>query len=1295
MFKSGGLQSNGMGESCELRAFDPGEEYAAGALMSTLLPTAKTTLINGAMEYIRPQLVDLGDGRTLLLFLRNLSGGGRDTNNASALVYAVRDAGGTWEKDMNGNILSTVVEADDQADSTFAALRVGTRVYIAWTNAQVDPAFSVDAASAKASLQSSNIHMAVFDTVSGTMEAHPSDPLGTVIQVTDDSFVNSNVMLAREGDRIALYYFKKDVGSASEITDLLGLGSNYSTWARKVYDPASGQFAEISSGTDPTEEYIVILHPTLVDPMVSDLSAADFGYTDLDGVMKDYRFYSYTVDRDGDQETTYDRELWLQVTNLTDGRRYYPIPIDANKTSILAPKLTKLGDDVCLTWLSDGTVYNTVSAERVFCALDHEDGSPQGADTGLSYTGLERIRSLSTDEISVNGWNSLPYGMVSGQNSEWYTMLEKLADCDLISTSHDFGPSVDYDGERTGMMLTDHTLVAGGDGNLYLFWTAQDNEDLEHDFGRELYGSAMYVSADDTEERPIWSDAVKLTDYGKVIDELTVSVGSDKGAILVGNLYTQEIAPDGTVVYSDHELAEIDFTAGNSLEIARNRIELSDDYPVEGERVTASLSVENNGLLPARRYDLTINGETRTVEDADIYPGGSSPVELDFTAGAGGALAVSAEVRELDETQALAVKGNGANAAFVSAKTGPATDFGPAAVYSLPEEIMPRIDTSVLGSYSGADYDTLLDLLLEPFDPEIRAVLRATTGTGTYADYIVCVPVTNIGNQPGRNLGVAVTALEDTPSGISELDVVGETTVPLLPVKTIDEEGNAVTETVYAVIPLRGLDARKHLDEMGVMRLKISFTLDGTALEETLYARRQLQRNQILEVNGGVRELHIAAGETAALTTTAYPWDGLKDLVYSSLDSEVAMVSPEGVLIGTGAGSTYIMIEDMSSDPLYTAVKVTVTDSQTPVIPVEPVVPVVPVVPSEPEPGPAPDIELVTPEDDGSAALPVRVAGDTAVISALTPARTEELLRQSRDLGAVTIDMSALPETVTAVSIPAETVKAVSLAMRSGGEGLTVRLPGSGVTFSPAALASIAAQTVGHELTLHVERIAESRLPAAQREAIADLDVIAVYDLSLSSGGKPITDFGGGKAAVTVGYRLRADKKPGDVVVWFLSETGGKISVPCTAAGNTVSWTVTHAGHYVPAYAGAQPAACPKDNTCPMAAFADLDRACWYHDGVHWALENGIMGGTGAGRFDPDAATTRAMIVTMLYRLEGEPASGYRMTFLDVPEGQWYTEAIRWAAEHGIVNGYSADAFGPSDELTREQLVTILSAMRK
>ena len=123
---------------------------------------------------------------------------------------------------------------------------------------------------------------------------------------------------------------------------------------------------------------------------------------------------------------------------------------------------------------------------------------------------------------------------------------------------------------------------------------------------------------------------------------------------------------------------------------------------------------------------------------------------------------------------------------------------------------------------------------------------------------------------------------------------------------------------------------------------------------------------------------------------------------------------------------------------------------------------------------------------------------------------------------------------------------------------------------------------------------------------------------------------------------------------------------------------------------GAADKACPKDETCPMHPYVDTDKKLWYHDGVHYCIENGLMSGISKNEFAPNMVTNRAMIVTILWRMEDKPIADYEMTFKDVADGMWYTEAIRWAQSVGIVEGYNDDAYGPNDSITREQLASIL-----
>ncbi len=96
------------------------------------------------------------------------------------------------------------------------------------------------------------------------------------------------------------------------------------------------------------------------------------------------------------------------------------------------------------------------------------------------------------------------------------------------------------------------------------------------------------------------------------------------------------------------------------------------------------------------------------------------------------------------------------------------------------------------------------------------------------------------------------------------------------------------------------------------------------------------------------------------------------------------------------------------------------------------------------------------------------------------------------------------------------------------------------------------------------------------------------------------------------------------------------------------------------------------------------------YDTVRFVYENGIMNGVSDTAFDPDGTLTRGMIVTILYRLEGEPAAPYSGTFTDVPEGEWYAPGVEWAARNGVVNGYGGCKYGPEDPVTREQLAAIL-----
>ena len=202
----------------------------------------------------------------------------------------------------------------------------------------------------------------------------------------------------------------------------------------------------------------------------------------------------------------------------------------------------------------------------------------------------------------------------------------------------------------------------------------------------------------------------------------------------------------------------------------------------------------------------------------------------------------------------------------------------------------------------------------------------------------------------------------------------------------------------------------------------------------------------------------------------------------------------------------------------------------------------------------------------------------------------------------------------------------------------------------------------------------------------------------MTSNGVRISDFRGGSARVTVSYKLKAGQHVSGVHVWFVSDSGAVEEVPTTVGTDEILFTISHFSHYVVTYAA--PAAtvsysgryndCAKDAACPIDKYIDAVPTAWYHDGVHWALENGVMNGVGGDKFEPNTAANRAMIVTMLYRMEGEPEVTPGDKFQDVKTDAWYAKAVTWAEANGVVNGYGNGKFGPNDKVTREQLVTIL-----
>ncbi len=204
---------------------------------------------------------------------------------------------------------------------------------------------------------------------------------------------------------------------------------------------------------------------------------------------------------------------------------------------------------------------------------------------------------------------------------------------------------------------------------------------------------------------------------------------------------------------------------------------------------------------------------------------------------------------------------------------------------------------------------------------------------------------------------------------------------------------------------------------------------------------------------------------------------------------------------------------------------------------------------------------------------------------------------------------------------------------------------------------------------------------------------VAIPDTT--SGGSVSTNPSKAKKGDTVTITVNPDDgyQPDEVIV--KDKAGNEIEVKDNGDG-TYTFTmpsseVTVEAAFKEKEAEPQPEPTVPDmhDNCPSGPFKDVDTSLWYHEGIDYVIENGMMNGVASDAFAPDDTTTRAMIVTILYRLEGEPAAE-ASSFKDVETSSWYEAAVNWAATNGIVNGYDAGTFAPTDEITREQMAAIL-----
>lgn len=390
--------------------------------------------------------------------------------------------------------------------------------------------------------------------------------------------------------------------------------------------------------------------------------------------------------------------------------------------------------------------------------------------------------------------------------------------------------------------------------------------------------------------------------------------------------------------------------------------------------------------------------------------------------------------------------------------------------------------------------------------------------------------------------------------------------------------------------------------------------------------------------------------------------------------------------------------------------------------------PVTPEKPSKPTTPTQPTTPPQTTTPDGSA--DITVSGSTVKVENVD---VDKLVTDNGDKKTAEIDLSGTKSGITDVTLPTDAVKEVAA---SEAESLTVKLPDVTVSFDDKALAAVAEQSSGTDLSLSVNVGAanNSNLTDAQKNAITGARELSVIEVSLSSNGEKISNFNGGSVTIDVPFQW---SMKGLLRAYYIDENGNKSAIDVTYKNGVATLVLNHFSTYVVEAVDALSftdvsvkeyyfdaiawavknaitegvndtifapgASCTRaqmvtflwrangspEPTVTELPFTDVAVDAYYAKAVLWAVENGITTGTSDTTFDPDGVVTRAEAVTFLWRAAGNPAADGKL-FADVESTKYYAEAVRWAVANGVTKGVSNTSFAPGSACTRAQIVTFL-----
>ena len=337
------------------------------------------------------------------------------------------------------------------------------------------------------------------------------------------------------------------------------------------------------------------------------------------------------------------------------------------------------------------------------------------------------------------------------------------------------------------------------------------------------------------------------------------------------------------------------------------------------------------------------------------------------------------------------------------------------------------------------------------------------------------------------------------------------------------------------------------------------------------------------------------------------------------------------------------------------------------------------------------DGSLVMPELDGiEVVLEPKATVDNSgkATASVTAAEFNTILEEAMEAEATLIVIAPSgAERASSISVELPR-RALDGALDETSADLAVRTPLGELSMPNLTLAGILSGAGGQDLTVNMAwrtiSQAEALLNGRADVTEEQMSGASAVEVTITSGSKSITSFSGRSITLLLPVDAGAFQAGQSCAVYQISEDGAlETHTGICRSVNGSLWveiTTTHLSTFV---------VVPPEKPVQLP-FTDVREGDWFYDAVAYAYTNELFNGTSATTFSPNSTMTRSMLVTVLWRMEGEPTANSANPFADVAAGTWYTDAVVWASSAGIVNGTSAAAFDPDGSVTREQIAAIL-----